>query len=169
MTLALILLGLGLALVLAEVFIPSFGVLSFLAAASIIGSVIAAFQEDTGTGVNFLLAVALLLPVTLVVAFKLLPQSPFGKRYTLGGLSFQSTAATDARDLDLVGQEGEVLTPLRPAGYARIGGRRVDVVSRGESIGIGEPVRVLEVVGNRVVVVRSEPGGDHGGEPASQA
>lgn len=155
MNLALILLGLGLALILAEVFIPSMGILSVLAAASIVGAVIAAFQVSNEVGINFVLAVALLLPVTLVVAFKLLPRSPLGRRFTVQGLSFEATPATDERDLDLVGREGEVVSPLRPAGHARIADRRVDVVSRGESIDAGVRVRVLEVTGNRVVVVRA--------------
>jgi membrane-bound serine protease (ClpP class) len=49
-----------------------------------------------------------------------------------------------------------VVATLRPAGIARIDGRRVDVVSRGEMIESGSPVRVLSVEGNRVVVVRDE-------------
>ena len=40
---------------------------------------------------------------------------------------------------------------------ARLNGRRVDVVTRGEWLQTGEPVRVVEVRGNRVVVVRIAP------------
>lgn len=162
MTLPLVLLGLGLALALAEVFIPSLGILSLLAAVAIIGAVFTAFQVGTEFGMNFLLVVVLVLPVALIGAFKLLPKSPLTRKLVSGGLSFEATRATDGRDLDLVGQEGPVETPLRPAGHARIGGRRVDVVSRGESIGVGERVRVLEVSGNRVVVVRAAPPDDAG-------
>ena len=43
---------------------------------------------------------------------------------------------------------------LRPAGFAEIGGRRVDVVTRGENIESGAAVKVLEVEGNRVVVCK---------------
>jgi membrane-bound serine protease (ClpP class) len=156
MTLAVILLGLGLACVLAEVFVPSLGLLSIAATAAIVGAVIAAFQQSTGAGINFLLVVALSVPATMLVAFKLLPRSPWGRRMVSSGLSFESSKATDARDLALVGQEGLVLSDLRPAGHARIGERRVDVVSRGESIPAGARVRVLEVAGNRVVVVRAD-------------
>ena len=37
-------------------------------------------------------------------------------------------------------------------GFADIGGKRVDVVTRGENIEQGAKVRVVEVEGNRVVV-----------------
>ena len=39
-----------------------------------------------------------------------------------------------------------------PAGKAKIAGRVIDVVSRGEFIEPGAPVEVAEVRGNRVVV-----------------
>jgi len=56
----------------------------------------------------------------------------------------------------LLDQCGEALSMLRPAGFARIAGRKVDVVTRGEMIEEGREVRVVEVMGNRVVV-KAEP------------
>jgi len=157
LALAILLLGLGLALVVAEILFPSFGVLSLLAAVCIIGSVAAAFALDTATGVNFLIAVALLLPTAIVGGMKLFPKSPIGRRMVVGGLSFEARAATDERDLTLLGAAGTVESDLRPAGTARIQGRRVDVVSRGELIEAGVSVQVIEVRGNRVVVARAQP------------
>jgi hypothetical protein len=98
------------------------------------------------------------VPTAIVLGFKVLPNTPIGRRLTVTGLSFESAAATDDRDLALVGREGVVEAVLRPAGMARIDGRRVDVVSRGEMIEAGERVRVVDVRGNRVVVARA-PGG----------
>ena len=46
----------------------------------------------------------------------------------------------------------QVTVDARPAGFAEIGGQRVDVVTRGENIEAGAVVKVLEVEGNRVVV-----------------
>ena len=51
------------------------------------------------------------------------------------------------------GSEGETLTLLRPAGTARFGDRRIDVVSDGGFVAPGTRVRVLRVEGIRVVVV----------------
>ena len=152
----ILLLGLGLAFVVAEILFPSLGVLTFLAAASIIASIAMAFGISTGVGVNFLIAVALLVPTMILLGLKLFPRSPIGKKMVVGGLSHASARATDARDLELVGASGDVLSTLRPAGLARINGRRVDVVSRGEPIEPGTPVVVVEVRGNRVVVARAD-------------
>jgi membrane-bound serine protease (ClpP class) len=151
---AILLLALGLGLILAEVLFPSFGVLSVLATAAIVAAVALAFRESTASGVRFLVATALLVPGAILIGFKLFPRSPFGRRMVAGGLSFESTPALDRRDVELLGQEGELEAPCRPAGMARIAGRRVDVVTRGEWLERGERVRVVEVQGNRVVVAR---------------
>lgn len=52
----------------------------------------------------------------------------------------------------LIGQKGEALTMLRPAGFARIGGKRVDVVTAGEHLPQGTLVVVTAVEGNRIEV-----------------
>jgi len=153
--LAILLLGLGLALIVAEVLFPSLGLLALLATSAIVGSVAVAFAVDSATGVRFLVAVALLVPSAILFGLKVFPHTPMGKRLVVGGLSFASSRATDARDVAAAGREGVVEAPLRPAGIARIDGRRVDVVSRGELIEAGARVFVLEVSGNRVVVARA--------------
>lgn len=58
---------------------------------------------------------------------------------------------------ELVGQRGVAETPLRPAGFVRIGGKRVDVVTRGELLETGAAVEVILVEGARVVV-KAAPG-----------
>lgn len=154
MTAAVLLLTLGLGLIVAEIFFPSFGILAVLATAALVGAVAMAFQESSTLGVRFLVAMAVLVPATIVLGFKLFPKSPFGKRMVVGGLSFGSAPSFDPRDLDLLGKEGLVESDCRPAGLARLEQRRVDVVTRGEWIPAGARVRVIEVEGNRVVVAK---------------
>ncbi len=159
MTLAIGLLVLGLVLIVAELVVTSMGILSVLAVASLAGSVISAFSEGASTGVGFVVACAVLVPATLILGGRLVPRSPLGKLMIVSGLSHDSVHATDARDLTLVGKRGTVEAPLRPAGMARIEGRRVDVVSRGESIEAGTAIEVVEVRGNRVVVAPASESG----------
>ena len=52
----------------------------------------------------------------------------------------------------LVGQTGEVFTDLRPAGKILLDGQYVDVVSEGPYISRGQPVEIVAVSGNRIVV-----------------
>jgi len=156
MILATLLLGLGLAFVVAEVLFPSLGLLAICATVSIVAAVVVAFRSSTEDGVNFLIATAILVPVMIMLGLKLFPKSPFGKHMVAPGLSFESQPSADPRDALLAGAEGVLETDCRPAGVARLDGRRVDVVSRGEPIERGARVRVLEVKGNRVVVARAE-------------
>lgn len=157
MTPILLLFGLGLALIVAEVLVPSLGVLGTLAALCIVGSVVWAFALSTGAGLQMLLAAAVLVPGALLAGFKLLPHSPLARKLFAPGFSFADGSAADPRDASLPGRVGRVEAPLRPVGTARFEGRRVDVVSRGELIEAGASVRVLEVRGNRVLVARVEP------------
>jgi membrane-bound ClpP family serine protease len=156
LTLAIILLGLGLGFIVAEILFPSFGILAVLATASIIGSVAVAFVISSSTGMWFLLAVAILVPATIALGFKFFPKTPMGRALINPGLSFESQKSYDPRDTSLVGKTGVAETFLRPAGIARLDARRVDVVTRGEMIQPGASVRVLEVDGNRVVVALAE-------------
>ena len=52
----------------------------------------------------------------------------------------------------LLGAQGRSLTPLRPAGSASIGGRKVDVVAEVDFIARDEPIVVVRQEGLRIVV-----------------
>jgi len=53
---------------------------------------------------------------------------------------------------ELLQQMGMAVTQLRPSGAALINGRRVDVVSEGQLIEKGTPIKVVAIEGMRVVV-----------------
>jgi membrane-bound serine protease (ClpP class) len=167
--LPVLLLGLGLLLIVAEVLFPSLGVLGTLAALCIVGACALAFRESDALGVRFLVATAILVPLVVLGGLKLLPYSPFARRLVAGGFSFEAGGGADPRSAELVGREGEVVAPLRPAGVVKIGDRRVDVVSRGEAIERGARVRVVQVEGYRVVVRRVDrPAGEAAGAASAE-
>jgi len=56
----------------------------------------------------------------------------------------------------LLGESGVATTPLRPAGKAKFGNDVVQVVSDGTPMNVGDEVRVIDVMGNRVVVAPIE-------------
>ncbi|HTD34058.1 MAG TPA: NfeD family protein, partial [Candidatus Elarobacter sp.] len=59
-------------------------------------------------------------------------------------------ASADHRDLR--GRIGTAASYLRPAGIASVDGQRVDVLTEGEFIAQGTPIRVVRVEGARVFV-----------------
>lgn len=153
-----LLFGLGLLLIVAEVLVPSFGLLGGSATLCILGAIGWGYSVDPALGTNLLFAAALLVPLVLVFGLKLFPKSPLGRRFTARGYSFEDGRGVDRRDDALLGARGVVAAPCRPAGIALLAGRRVDVVSRGEHIDAGVEVVVVEVSGNRVIVARATPG-----------
>ncbi len=69
----------------------------------------------------------------------------------------ESTSAQDGYQSseshqELLGQIGRTVTPLRPAGAALFGEKRMDVVTQGEYLEPRMAVKVVEVHGNRIVV-----------------
>jgi len=59
---------------------------------------------------------------------------------------------TSRDNTHLRGQSGTASSYLRPAGVATVDGRRVDVLTQGEFIPAGTPIRVTRVEGARVFV-----------------
>jgi hypothetical protein len=58
---------------------------------------------------------------------------------------------------ELVGRAGVAKTMMLPSGSVLVDGHWLDAVSQGDAIESGEPIVVVEVRANRVVVRRAEP------------
>src|SRR5690242_16604855 len=86
-TWAFLLLAVGVTLLIAEVFIPSGGIISVLSTLSLLGAIFCAWQAwwstSQGTFWGFLAGMALLLPVIIAGAFYVWPSTPIGKRAIL--------------------------------------------------------------------------------------
>ena len=152
----ILLLLLGIFLVFLEVLIPSGGILTVLAGAALIGSIVLAFAHGgTWSGIGMITAVGIGVPLTVGFAFKILPRTPFGRLLILPQPEPDHFDARTEKDRErelLVGKVGRTLTQLRPAGVVEIDGKRVDTVAEGVVIDPGKLVRVIAVEGRRVIV-----------------
>lgn len=84
---------------------------------------------------------------------KYLPQSRIASPLVLAHAQDPGKGYVSAKSEEtLVGQIGEAVTMLRPAGAARFAGRQLDVVTRGDFIQPGAKVRIVEAQANRIVV-----------------
>ena len=159
-----VLFGIGVALLLAEIFvIPGFGVAGigglllvvFSLGAALIGNVGLDFPSG-GAISSAISTMAVTLVLLVVLAFSLgryLPRSGRLSQLVLAPDLSSATGHTAADTAEgLLGQAGTALTPLRPAGAAIIDGARVDVTTAGEFIPSGAPVTVTRVRGSRVEV-----------------
>jgi membrane-bound ClpP family serine protease len=148
---AIILMFVGCALIVLEVFIPSGGLLSFLSAIAITGSIVMAFRRDSSTGLGFLVFTIFAVPTVIALAFKYWPHTPMGKAF-LGELPTAEEMQPEETRRELVGRVGIAKSTMLPAGSVKIDGQLLDAVSQGTAIEVGEPVVVVEVKANRVVV-----------------
>lgn len=98
----------------------------------------------------------ILTAITIAVLAKYLPRTPFFNFIALGaahpaGPSFQPTTVDSPIKLT-PGSEGTARTMLRPSGNAQFGDMIIDVITRGQFVEAGAPVRVLAIEGSRIVV-----------------
>jgi membrane-bound ClpP family serine protease len=151
-----LLLLLGLALVMTEVFVPSGGILGVLALVSIVAAIaLAFFRGGTFAGFMFVLVSMIAVPTILVLAFQWLPDTAVGRRLLASAPTSEEVLPDDEerRALrELVGKIGRAQSSMLPSGAVEIDGRTIDAVSDGMPIERGQPVRVIEVHGTRVTV-----------------
>jgi membrane-bound ClpP family serine protease len=153
---SVLLLLLGLALLCAEVFIPSGGLLGFLSIASLLsGLALAFYHRGTEVGLLFLIGTILAVPGVLMVAFRYWPQTPMGRRLLLEVPTSEEVLPDSPqrqRLRRLVGKFGVAKSVMMPSGAVLIEGETIDALSEGISIDPGQPVEVIEVRGSRVLV-----------------
>lgn len=163
----IVLFGLGVVLLLAEVFvIPGFGVAGVGGLILVVGSLFAALVGNVGLAfpsseamASAVATLAVTLVLLVVLGFSLGRYLPKSERFSrlvlapeLSSVSGYVSADTTDR---LSGRRGVTLTPLRPSGSADIDGERIDVIASSEFIPAGTPVEVVRVRGSRVEVRRA--------------
>lgn len=148
----------GAVVLMAEVLLPSGGVLSIIAAGLFVYSIYLAFTSISfDAGVMLIMADIIILPILAVIGLKALGRSPLALKSSL--LKSDGVVSYDEKLSDLVGKEGVAVTNLRPSGTVRIENRRIDVVTRGDFIEKGAAVEVAKVEGSRVVVKKTQATG----------
>jgi membrane-bound ClpP family serine protease len=154
LTVAYVLIVAGLALLVAEIFIPSGGLLFVASCGAIIAGVVMAFvYGDTSTGMLTLVAVFVIVPVLATGMLYLWPRTAMGRRFILPDQD--ATLAQMPVNLELEqlrGRFGQARSDLRPAGVVDFDGRRIDVITEGMMVAAGAWVRCVDVKAGKVVV-----------------
>lgn len=143
----------GLFLIGVEIFVPG-GVLGALGGLAIAGAVVMGFVAFPAAGPFIAIGVLAACGLAVAAWIRFFPRTRLGRRMTVSA-DLAASKAPPVELAQLVGKQGEAQSDLRPAGFARIDGHRVDVVTQGESIAHGERVQVINVEGVRVVVARA--------------
>lgn len=149
---ALILLIAGIILVILEFFVPG-GILGLLGAASVIGSLFLSGYDLS----HMALSVSISFIVAVIFAVFLYRRIGMDKGIFRHIILKDQTSSelgyvSNENRLELIGLEGEALTPLRPAGTGLFDDEIIDIVSEGSFIAKGKKVKITKVEGMRVVV-----------------
>ncbi|KEK12170.1 membrane protein [Lysinibacillus sphaericus] len=153
---SLLLLIIGLALVVAEFFVPG-GIVGILGGVLIILSLLLA-------GANIMqMIIAILIALVIAIIGMVILMKFFGKKlHVLNRLVLMDATTTEegyvsnVNRTELLGKVGTTLTPLRPSGTMVLGSERVDVVSEGGYVDANKHVEIIKVEGSRIVVRQTE-------------
>jgi membrane-bound serine protease (ClpP class) len=149
--LALLLFTLGIVTLLAEVLLPTGGVLVVISLLFFgIGVSIILARGTTTEAVVALAALAVGLPAAGYVAVATYRRMSIGAELDEG--SAPPVAPGLAELESLKNRTGKTVSPMRPSGTVEFDGRRVDAMTEGVMLDAGVWVRCLEVKGGKVLV-----------------
>lgn len=161
----------GVVLLAVEIFAtPGFGVVGVVGVVAILVSLVFSLSSlpisvsfDTGVLTTSLFRVLLSLVVTLALfvgALVVLPKTRVRNKLVLDtAIDDKASGGVEGAAIQEVldeGLSGVAESFLRPAGIARFGKRRIDVLTEGDFVDKGERVVVVRVEGNRVIVRKEE-------------
>lgn len=142
------------ALLIAEVFVPSGGLLSILSLVCIVGGVAIFFRHSIAAGWIGIGIAIVMIPSCVIFAYKIFPKTRFGKRVLLTPPKRKhGDAIPDIEKIKkLLGAVGTVVTPMRPVGMCDFSGQRVECVAESGYVEKGKQVKVIRVEGTQVTV-----------------
>jgi len=158
--LAYILIGVGVVLVLAELFIPTGFILVVVGVCcALVGVGLMFVHGSMENALTALLSLCVGGPLLGGFLFYLWPHSPMGRRL-IRAAEDDVTVANMAGNVELEalrGKTGRTVSPLRPSGVAVFDGRRIDVITEGLMVEPGQWVKCVEVRANKVIVRPADP------------
>ena len=153
---SLVLLGLGVALIALELFVPSGGVLGCLSAVCLLAAIWVGYTGGALLGTLVLVATLIAVPVVVGLGLKIWPHTPLGRLILGRGPENPDDVLPKTekyRGLEqLVGRHGLAKTKMLPSGHVVIDGKTYDALTMGMAIEAGEPVLVVDVRTQRLVV-----------------
>ncbi|WP_417385244.1 NfeD family protein [Gimesia sp.] len=162
--LAILALIVALLMLVAEIFLPSGGIIAILALTSIAGSVWAAWMAWWGTSPGlwwtYIASVIVLIPTTLGFAVRIFPNTAWGKKviHEVPTLDEVTGFREETEHLrSLIGKIGKTQTLLNPSGFVLVNHERHHCESQGMIVDAQVDVEIIAVEGTRLVVKVVKP------------
>jgi len=146
----------GLVLFVVEAIVPGFGIFGILGIICAAAGLLFASRDVT----SFLITIGVGLVgsiIALPLLYKLFKKLGIVRKLSLpDNMDVEAGYVSHEHIESLMGQTGVALTDLRPAGTAKIGGKRMNVLTSGAYIEKGDRITVVEHTPGRVVVDEAE-------------
>ena len=152
---SILLLAVGFAFVLLEVFLPSAGLLGMMAGCFLVAGIVFAFMEGYYSGAIVLLLTFLSVPIYLALLIHVWPHTPIGRLILLKDprANRDSPSNEHYRKMTaLIGQLGVAKSEMILSGQIVVEGEKYDAISDGFPIEAETPIKVVAVKGNRIYV-----------------
>ena len=158
---AIVFIGMALALFLAELFVPSGGIIGIASALCLIAGIVFLFWFDTKIGLIGAIVSVIATPFAFAGALWVWPSTPIGRALTLGGgvdqedsnLDGQAPPGIATHEAGIaIGTEGRTLTELRPVGTCLLDGKRLECLSTTGVIDADVRVKVVSADGMQIKV-----------------
>jgi len=148
------LIALAFLLLVVDLFLPTMGVLIITAAIIAIAGVVCLFRHDTVWGIIGTLVCVVGGPTAFFMGMQVMPNTPIGRKLIPPeplDLQQGRERLEDAMS-KMLGQEGVVVSDLRPIGMVKIGDQRFDALAETSMIRAGTKVKVVGTDGNELRV-----------------
>ncbi len=145
--LAILLFGIGIALLVGELLLPTHGLLGLLGGGAILAGVVTCYRVDFWLGTGVFLATMVATPFAGALAVKVWPKTPIGRRVVLPP-AIDPIAEAPVR----IGQTGVTVSELRPMGMCEFTSGRLEAISEHGMIDPGRAVKVVGLTNNRPTV-----------------
>lgn len=146
--LALVLMAIGIITLIAELLLPTFGVLGIVGVVCMLGSIATCFWINQYLGVALLVVLAIASPLLFSWGMRLWQRTPIGRKMIL-----VHSESAPAKPQYALGQIGIAMTAMRPIGECEFDSRRLEAMSELGIISAGSKVKIVSL-GDSMPVVR---------------
>ena len=151
----------GAGILVAEIFIPSHGILTVAGLGFVGTAIYMTFQASEAAGYVAVVLSLILLPIAAWLAIKYWHRTPVGKRISPPNpvLTPADTGDWQARLEPFVGMVGKSLTSLRPVGTCEFDGERLECIAEMGMIDRNKPVKAVGIKERNLSVTEVEDAG----------
>ena len=148
--LSIILAAVGIILLIAELLLPTHGVLAFVGIGALLSAIVTSFLINVWLGIGSMFGGVSIMPLIVAWLVNIWPRTRLGRELVLPS---HDNAPRPIEPLPVqIGATGLTVSELRPMGTCEFAGQRIEVISDLGMIPPGKQIRVVNITNRRPTV-----------------